>query len=296
MRCLHPIRIRTSESQFFRETMQYRLGILKYPPYEYQLVPCGKCELCLSKKRQEWFFRLHNELMNSDSAYFITLTYNDENLPLDGRVNKNDTDDFLKRFRKFISPYQVRYFLVSEYGEDFGRPHYHMLLFNFPDCFNIREVLKKTWKKCDDFIWDIADSVGTVSSASINYVCKYCLSTLDSDDPAEKTFMSCSRRPGIGLGYLTPAMVRYLKEHCDGRAYCDGRFYALPRYLREKVFDSYEKAKLKNQYFYEYQQDLEECLNNPHDGIKCGSRVVQQQRDQETAMKIRKKLKNGKKS
>lgn len=293
MNCLKPLVIRKSEKQYFREEQQYRLGLLPFPPTLYQCVPCGKCELCLSKKREQWFFRLWNELRQSTSAYFITLTYNDKHLPEDRRVNKKHVDDFLKRFRKSIEPYKIRYFLVSEYGEDFGRPHYHMLLFNFPSCLNIREYLKKTWTFCDDYIFDYPEVVGSVTARSISYVCKYCLSILDSDDPDSKTFMSASRRPGIGLNYLTPSMVRYLKEHSDGRAFTNGRFYALPRYYRDKVFDDNEKAKLKSLYQYEYEQHLEECIESLDNPFGQHRDIVQSQQNQRVASKIRKNLKNG---
>lgn len=276
-----------------REQMQFGLGLLPIKPTWYQQVPCGKCELCLSNRREQWFFRLYNELRCSTSAYFITLTYNDKNLPKDGRVNKKHVDDFLKRFRKGIEPHKVRYFLVSEYGEDFGRPHYHMLLFNFPFGNNIREYLKKTWKLSNPEQFDYPDAVGDVTAQSINYVCKYCLSTLDSDDPEEKTFMSASRRPAIGLRYLTPSMVKYLKEHCDGRAFTNGRFYALPRYYRDKVFDENEKCKLKSQYQHEYEQHLEECIDSFDNPFGLHQDIVQSQQDARVAYKIRKKLKNG---
>ena len=293
MNCLHPISLKKTEKQYNKEEHQYRLGLLPYPPTQYQLVPCGKCELCLSKKRQQWWFRLWNELRQSTSSYFITLTYNDNHLPKDGRVNKKHVDDFLKIFRKGIEPFKVRYFLVSEYGEDFGRPHYHMLLFNFPDGFNIREYLKKTWTFCDPYIFDYPDTVGTVTAKSINYVCKYCLSTINSDDHDTKTFMSASRRPGIGLNYLTPAMVKYLKNRCDGRGFVNGRFYPLPRYYRDKVYDDSEKVKLKSLYQHEYEQHLEECIESLDNPFGQHRDIVQSQQNQRVASKIRKNLKNG---
>jgi hypothetical protein len=293
MNCLHPFTLKKTDKQYFKEEQQYRLGLLPFPPTRYQVVPCGKCELCLSNKRQQWWFRLWNELRGSSSAHFITLTYNDKHLPKDGRVNKKHTDDFLKRFRKGIEPNKIRYFLVSEYGEDFGRPHYHMLLFNFPDNINLREYLKKTWQLSDPGQFDYPDAVGDVNAASINYVCKYCLSTLNSDDPDEKTFMSASRRPGIGLNYLTPAMVEYLKNHSDGRAFTNGRFYALPRYYRDKVFDENEKCKLKSLYQYEYQQYLEKCFESCNNSFGVRHSVVQSQQDARVASKIRSNLKNG---
>lgn len=64
------------------------------------VVPCGKCPACLANQRQEWVFRLKQEYLASNFAIFVTLTYNDENVPLDFSVNKKDVQDFHKRLRK----------------------------------------------------------------------------------------------------------------------------------------------------------------------------------------------------
>lgn len=44
-------------------------------------VPCGKCIICLQNRRKHWSFRLEQEYKTCQSAYFITLTYDDANLP-----------------------------------------------------------------------------------------------------------------------------------------------------------------------------------------------------------------------
>lgn len=42
---------------------------------------CGKCLPCLKKRKQQWSFRLTEQMRESFSAYFVTLTYDDANLP-----------------------------------------------------------------------------------------------------------------------------------------------------------------------------------------------------------------------
>ena len=94
-------------------------------------VPCGNCVECLEKKRSEWSFRLQQELKVSDSAYFITLTYSEENLPEE--LSKEHCQKFLKRLRKQNDKYttkKLRYYLAGEYGDKTKRPHYHMIVFN----------------------------------------------------------------------------------------------------------------------------------------------------------------------
>ena len=72
---------------------------------------------------------MHEASMHDDNA-FITLTYDDENLPWDGSLNKKHFQDFMKRLRFHNPKKSIRYFHCGEYGEKLQRPHYHALLFN----------------------------------------------------------------------------------------------------------------------------------------------------------------------
>lgn len=48
-------------------------------------VPCGKCYNCRMNRVQQWTFRLMQELKVSTSAYFVTLTYDNATVPIDGK-------------------------------------------------------------------------------------------------------------------------------------------------------------------------------------------------------------------
>ena len=90
-----------------------------------------------------------------DNNCFITLTYNDQHLP---KVPGTDVptlrldhyQKFMKRFRKAhkgIDPdskgqYPVRFYMAGEYGEKFGRPHFHACIFNFG--FDDKKFFKTT--------------------------------------------------------------------------------------------------------------------------------------------------------
>lgn len=224
----------------------------------YTYVPCGKCEACLSRRRKDWSFRLMKETENCKSAFFVTLTYDDEHLNhivlnRDGFidyvpvVSKTDVQKFLKRLRKRIEPFKIRYFLVSEYGPTTLRPHYHMLLFDFP------LILKD---KLDEYLTDAWQlgfiRVDPINEARINYVTSYCLDSSTLPDYLVKNFMLCSRRPAIGSSYLDDD--RNVSFHLDNmdsmvtlQADREPFKQALPRYYRDKIFSDDEKFALASQ-------------------------------------------------
>ena len=60
-------------------------------------IPCGRCIPCLRKRALSWAFRLYHENRASLSAYFITLTYDTDNLPI---VDCRPLKTLLERNRK----------------------------------------------------------------------------------------------------------------------------------------------------------------------------------------------------
>lgn len=244
MRCLKPIRLNQPD-------------VYRHTPYSY--VPCGRCEACLSNKRREWLFRLRKEHLFSTSGDFITLTYDDAHLPRDGLLNKKHVQDFLKRFRKAIHPYKIRYFVVGEYGEKLGRPHYHLLLFNLPRFFDLKGLLRKTWTFCDVNQWNLPGVIGTITDASLNYCAKYVVSNSGDVPYKFRTFMLCSRKPGIGGQVLNDKLVDYLKQGKLKNIVRDvGGFpLLLPRYYCDKIFNEREKIIFKEQLI-NYERENEE--------------------------------------
>ena len=140
-------------------------------------VPCGKCEECRNMERSAWQFRFQCEV--EEYVYhqgwqmgFITLTYNDENLPyLPHHVfkewdagsccsplfepvpcfSKKDIRDLIHGLRKHLNKkYGVKrliYLVCSEYGENTKRPHYHAS-FLFPP-----EVPAEEFYQCIRDLW-----------------------------------------------------------------------------------------------------------------------------------------------
>lgn len=52
-----------------------------YVPSQQLFVPCGKCYNCRLVKRQAWCFRMQQELQSRPTAFFVTFTYDEENVP-----------------------------------------------------------------------------------------------------------------------------------------------------------------------------------------------------------------------
>lgn len=210
-------------------------------------VPCGKCPACLSNRRREWTCRLLAELRNCFSAYFITLTYDNEHLvyaddtPV---LMKRDVQLFFKRLRKLINKhpdynkdvYPLKYVCVGEYGGNTERPHYHICIYNLPyKQEELEDVIHKCWTNGEMF------KVGTLTSRSAMYTFKYVLKLHGEDENPYreefKTFLLASK--GVGASWLTKENIDYIKRGKPPDDYnlvsIDRNQYALPRYYRKKI-------------------------------------------------------------
>ena len=69
------------------------------------LRPCGQCAACLVSKQLAWKFRLNQEVLKSDAAFWLTLQYDDEHLPRSNGipcVNKLHCQNYFRQIRKYI--------------------------------------------------------------------------------------------------------------------------------------------------------------------------------------------------
>ena len=154
---------------------------------KFRIVPCGKCNACLVRSRSEWVCRLQEEARVAKSSYFLTLTYDNEHLPIqeyvdpesgacfyNGVVVKDDIVKFNKRFRKYLDVHfgaKTRYYLISEYGPHTLRPHYHGIYCLdtslSPD--DVHRAACSAWPFCDP----LRLTVGLVTTERIRYVTEY---------------------------------------------------------------------------------------------------------------------------
>lgn len=197
------------------------------------IVPCGKCIGCRLDYSRRWADRMMLELETNPKAIFVTLTYDDDHLPIrcddDGvvigaTVLKSDVQDFMKRLRRSYDgkdghpgPVKIRYFLASEYGPSTLRPHYHAIIYglslsDFPDLelrgknelkqeFFSSEIFRNIW--CNGFV-----SMSDVSWETCAYVARYVVKKASTDYSMcdiglDDEFCLMSRRPGLGADYLS---------------------------------------------------------------------------------------------
>lgn len=92
-------------------------------------LPCGKCPGCRADKARNWGIRCYHESLLHEQSSLLTLTYSDQNIPADGKIQRDHLSGFLKRLRTWLDQEKLRFFACGEYGEHTHRPHYHVLIF-----------------------------------------------------------------------------------------------------------------------------------------------------------------------
>jgi hypothetical protein len=229
---------------------------MKHGTYEEIELPCGQCVGCRLERSRQWAVRCLHESRLHDRNCFITLTFNDESLnarPNPATVDVRDFQLFMKRLR-FRFGQGIRFFHCGEYGELYGRPHYHACLFgfDFPD--------KVHWKTVNEFplytskilqeLWPYGfSSIGSVSFESAAYVARYIMKKINGEKAFEHytkydretgeilltrkpEYVTMSRRKGIGKLWID----KYLSD-----VYVNGEDSVMIRGLKlrpPKYYDS----------------------------------------------------------
>lgn len=175
-------------------------------------LPCGQCIGCRLERSRQWAIRCTHEASLHERNCFITLTYDDAHLPPDHSLNVKHYQDFMKRLR-FRFGEGIRFFHCGEYGEQFGRPHYHACLFNF----DFED--KKLWKEVRgnklytsealQELWPQGFStIGDVTFESAAYVARYITKKITGEkaeahyNGRKPEYTTMSRRPGIAKGWF----------------------------------------------------------------------------------------------
>jgi len=204
------------------------------------LVPCGRCPACRRRKQNEWAYRIMEEVKNSKRSYFVTLTYDDDHLPIsDLGIPTLDPEHLHTFFKNLRYNFPFRYFACGEYGDQFDRPHYHFILFYNGDLSfsDLKDFVEKRW--IHGFIQMDDEPVGV---GRAKYCAKYSMKQIGFDyEDAIPPFARMSRRPGIGKSFLTESVVRQFRKLNQWTVHdYQGTPYPLPRYYRESIYSKSE--------------------------------------------------------
>lgn len=193
MPCFNPIGV---QQPIKGEPVQFRWKGSQFD-YDFQ-IGCGKCTGCRADEARDWATRLYCESKTHTYSANITLTYAPEHMPEDGKLRAHDCQKFIKRLRHHANT-PIRYFIAGEYGDLFGRPHYHAIIFGVDFLGGATRNGDRTWSSpMLDEIWGLGNTVLIpVQPASIKYVAGYTVKKID--DPDTFSLMSC--KPPIGYEY-----------------------------------------------------------------------------------------------
>lgn len=111
------------------------------PHYNYTIHKCGQCIQCRLDYSLEWASRIVCEKESSFNSLFVTLTYDDDHLPIGEKGLPTclivHMSSFMKNLRRYceyhFDAHGVRFYGAQEYGTKSARPHYHLCIFNLPD-------------------------------------------------------------------------------------------------------------------------------------------------------------------
>lgn len=227
-------------------------------------ISCGQCIGCRIRRAESWAVRCMAESYLHSQNWFITWTYDNENIPPHGSLRYPDVQNLHKRMRKALGPF--RFFLAGEYGEKSLRPHYHGLYFglSLPDAVPTRrvsspspylqsETLAKLWGNG-------AHVIGACNFTTAAYTASYCLkksTNTESDYYLERygrtdlstgefvcvepEFAAMSRRPGLGAGWLEKYHPQVYEGH--HAVAMNGSKKAVPRYF-DKLMETWNPDAL----------------------------------------------------
>lgn len=240
-------------------------------------IPCQKCELCRIERRYSRALRIMLEAESwPEAAYFITLTFDQENLG-EPDLDHRDWSQFVKNFRQKFCQAQycnirdrgtknhgrvysktfkeIKQVMCGEYGDTFGRKHFHGIIFNhtFHDIqftghyskkgnpvhtsASLRDVWKKGHVQVEKITFDLALYVGS-----------YITDPMDDEPDKEHKKKQYGRfGRGIGLSWIK----KYWRDVLiSGKVKTLDREFPAPRYFLRKIQElhpeQYEKYRDAN--------------------------------------------------
>lgn len=248
-------------------------------------IPCGRCVGCRMDYSRQWALRCMLELKYHDSAYFVTLTYDDDHLPLSTfysdddpdvpffsqTLRKEDFQGFMKRLRSAHPDDHIRFFAAGEYGSSTMRPHYHAIIFglhlddlvpwsrssqgytyyNSASLQNAWSIFNNKTKKFTPIGFAV---VGEVTYETAAYTARYVMKKLYGQEAdfydkfsLEPPFTLMSRKPGIARQYFDDHPDIYNFDFINISTPKGGKKFKPPRYFDQLYDIDYpdEMSKIK---------------------------------------------------
>lgn len=285
MPCVRPLNgYRTSNGEIvFNELRRY--DIIRAVS-----LPCGQCIECRLLKSRVWALRCMHEAKSHKYNSFVTLTYDEKNLPARGVLRHEDFQKFMKRLRKHYAPEKVRFYMCGEYGEQSGRPHFHAALFGAR--FGDQQYLQTTPSEARLYSSDLLTrlwghghaSVGALTFESAAYIARYCVSKITGDQakfhyarrdkegeyqlPPE--YNKSSLKPGLGYDF-------YQKYRNDmyPHDYCihNGKELPTPKYY-DKMYKKEEPESYEEIQYEREKRGRENYQDNTPERLKVKEQVT----------------------
>lgn len=252
---------------------RFRSPLVKQCVTNFVEIPCGKCIGCRIEYSRQWANRMMLELEYHDSAYFVTLTYNDDHVPRalfsdlhtgeafeSLTLCKRDVQLFFKRLRKAFPDDKIRFYLAGEYGSNTFRPHYHAIIFglHLDDlqvfskskqgfCYYSSAKLQRCWSQVltgesyspnDHNIGFCL--VSEVTWETCAYVARYVTKKLTGPESSyyeyfnlTPPFTLMSRKPGIGRQWYDDHPDCFDYEYINLKTSSGGRKFRPPKYYQK---------------------------------------------------------------
>lgn len=191
--------------------------------YGYTTIPCGECIGCRLEYSRQWANRGYCESKCWNQNWFITLTYDEDNLPTTDEGIPTLVPEHMTMFMKSLRQIMkrdhfqdnIRFMGCGEYGSERERPHMHLILFNcnFPtesfykprvinnEIYYQNKIIERAWKHG---ISNISECTWNNIAYTARYITKKINGKLEEEAYAEnqkKEFFRVSRMPGIGEQY-----------------------------------------------------------------------------------------------
>lgn len=213
-------------------------------------VGCGRCEACHLKYCNQWAFRIQQHAQENPIYYCITLTYDNENLPMvynEGKTYmtlvrahasnyfKTLRNNHNKRWKQHNVKPKISYIICGEYGDKFKRPHYHAIVFGAS-----AEDILISWTK--GLIHFGQNNLKETLVYTLKYAMKSKLYRNMGSPPFERPFINFSK--GIGLNAIVDFKTGEQKMLPEEIVTTDAKIL-IPRYYADKLNMSIDTEKYR---------------------------------------------------